>query len=255
MAGGVLERFADGMARDAEPAMWRSWQVEPIVIDDRELLPHALRRIRLGLDPAGWAARGSRWLASKGAYEGLYDEKRQRASHGLMRSMTRHLRSRFAIPREEEIHIGIHVPAQDDPRLLRIAFHFVGEQEGVSLLPNLLTEATARLRELSIGSPGEPEGATGYAFVTGTVVASQVGDEKLHENFSQEKADRWQGPRTFQSLLAVPAYVVEAGHLPVGVMYMSSNRRTPFWGALDQEDYRDLCAFCARMCVSMLRAD
>jgi hypothetical protein len=251
----VLERFADRMATDAEPSLWRSWEVEPIVLEDRELWPHALRRIRLGVDPAGWATRASKWLAARGAYDGLYEEKRQRASHGLMRSMIRHLRSRFAIPREEEIHLGIHVPAQDDPRQLRIAFHFVGEQEGVSLLPNLLTEATARLRELSIGSTGEPEGATGHAFVTGTVVASQVGDGKLHENFSPEKADRWQGPRTFQSLLAVPAYVVEAGHLPVGVIYLDSNRRRPFWAELDQDDYHELCTFSSRMCISMLRGE
>ncbi len=250
----ALERFGERLASEWEPSRWRALQIEPLVIDDPELLPHALRRVRLGVDPARWAKRSSQWLASKGAYLELYSEKRQRASHGLMRSMMRHLRSRFAIAREEEVHIGVHVPAEDDPRSLRIAFHFVGEQEGVSLLPNLLTEASARQRELSIGGPGEPEGATGSAFVTGKVVRSHVGDQKLHENFPPEKADRWQGPRTFQSLLAVPAYEIEAGHLPVGVMYLNSNRRRPFWSDLDPDDYRDLCAFCSRMCVSMLRA-
>jgi hypothetical protein len=235
--------------------VWRACGVEPVVIDHPDLVAASLRRVRLGLDPAGWAALGSKWLASKRTYESLYDEKRQKAAHGLLRSMARHLRSRFSVGREEEIHVGVHLPALDDPRCLRLAFHFVGEQEGGSLLPNLLTETLARQRELSIGGPGEPEGATGYAFVTGNVVRSHVGEKKLHENFPPEKAERWQGPRTFQSLLSVPAYVVEAGYVPVGVMYLNSNRKRAFWEDLDADDYKDLCAFCSTMCVSMLRAD
>jgi len=252
----VFERGGRRLAAEWERAFFGAWGVETITAAGADQVPYILRQIRLGVTPSEWAALGSKWLAARHAYDELYSEKRQHAAEAVMRSTSRYLRSRFAIPREEEIHLGVHIPAEDDPKALRIAFHFVGAEEGVSLLPNILTEAAARQRELSIGAPDAPEGATGHAFVTGNVTEAHIGDDRMHMHFSGAKTSRWhQGPRTFTSLLAIPVYAALAGHLPVAVAYIDSNRRQPFWKSLGQDDFRDLCGFFSRVCMTMLRSD
>lgn len=87
----------------------------------------------------------------------------------------------------------------------------------------------------------QPQGASGHAFLTGTVV-NAGSDAWWYRNFDDDEINKWDEERTFSSLLAVPIYD-SSKWVPIGVACLTSIRKSPFWDHLTSEEKLDLYSF------------
>lgn len=258
-------RRAERMAANHVKPYWQSWDVEVLEVDNYEILPTALRAIRLGNDIGEWLEKGQNFLENHDFYDELYSEKRQLKAQLTLARTHELISQTFEVPYEEDLTFSFFVPSKDDPTLLQPAFRFSNPhrrhtQDGtwctypvddaplVSPLSPLaesgtlhlrrLTEDEAQERTLKIESLTEAEGATGLAIATGMIIDAPD-SESFFREFPPEKRQRWNSERTYSSLLSIPVYDTQEW-VPVGAACIASIRQTPFWETLDRSRRRDL---------------
>ncbi|HYO71345.1 MAG TPA: hypothetical protein VEU33_35230, partial [Archangium sp.] len=82
----------------------------------------------------------------------------------------------------------------------------------------------------------EAQGASGRAFLLGATIETSRRSPRVHANFTAPMLDAWTRDQAFSSLVCVPIYD-SAGWVPIGVVYLTSNRQNPFWKDLESQEY------------------
>ncbi len=231
--GETIERLARTFARNHEEKFWKSWNLRAVFIDSHELVPYYLRQIRLGPSTADWAKAGEQYLKKcSPRFRSLYDPEIQAAIFFLLKQLVGFLRRRFSIDVEEYLHLGAFVPQGSGN--IQLGFRYRGE-----MLEATEAKFASAQRRLSVADRSRPQGAAGRAYLRGTTVEGDRSNPHIDANFTGEMRREWQRESTFSSILCVPVYD-SPQWVPVGVMYLTSNRRVPFWKGLDARDYDDL---------------
>ena len=256
----LATRRAHKTVSQYEIPYWEAWDVHVRLVEHHDLVPFYLRQIRLGEDPRVWVELGRAHLQKNAQFYGeLYEPEVQLQATHFLRARHHFVRSRFAIGADDEIHLGFFVPGWDNNDYIQLGFKF---GEGYQLFKSTadwsgdaaiqtLTEADAEARRLDVRRLHAPQGAAGHAFLTGTVVDARSGSARLDQNFSAEMRVAWSGSRTFQSLLCVPVFGSERW-VPLGVAFVSSNRRVPFWAGLEGDESLNLQGLMRSMFSALL---
>lgn len=258
-----LQRRAHKIAAKYQERYWKSWDVSAIHLPGHELLPYALRLIRLGMNPVAWAGRARDFLEVQQVYDKLYDSSRQAAASLYLREQLRFLRTRFEALSHEELSIGLFVPEPKEcqPRHIQLAFRYAegsfgyrhsrqiqrpeGYPFGLSsnnsdrIEVQVLLEDYAQQRRLEIANLETPQGAAGYCYVRGAVVNARRDSPQINRFFSSEMRKSWNHRRTFSSLLCIPVFDT-AAWVPVGVIYLTSSLDNPFWAGLGSAERLNL---------------
>ena len=258
-----LERRAHKIAAKYQERYWKSWDVSAIHLPGHELLPYALRLIRLGMNPVAWAGRARDFLEEQQVYDKLYDSSRQAAASLYLREQLRFLRTRFEALSHEELSIGLFVPEPKErqPRHIQLAFRYaegsfgyrhsrqIQRPEGYPfgsssknsdrIEVQVLLEDYAQQRRLEIANLETPQGAAGYCYVRGAVVNARRDSPQINRFFSSEMRKSWNHRRTFSSLLCVPVFDTSAW-VPVGVVCLTSSLNSPFWAGLASNERLNL---------------
>lgn len=245
-----------------EEQYWEDLRVKVHFVENFELLPLYLRQIRLGDAPGKWCAMAREFLDDRAApagrsFEDLHEFQVQREASYYLEEQLTFIRRKFEVPRDEELTLGFFVPSDepedsDVPEKIRLAFRyndgFAGDDyqiplgDGADSSPDTVQgvpEEHANRRELAVDSVEDAQGAAGYAFVTGAVTEARHSSAELNREFDKEMREDWDGGRTFSSLLCVPIYGSE-DWVPLGVGFVSSNRRNPFWAGFSSNRSLDL---------------
>jgi hypothetical protein len=231
----LLDRIAFGLASKYERLHWSSWQLEVLPAKSYALVPFELRRIRLGSDARRWTRMGRDFLEARCAtYRRLYDETTQRQILQVLSGNVEFIRSRFAIGRDEEVHVGAFVPNRDAGGQLRMAFHVKRRPD-----TDIVERDYANRRVLDVSRLEAPQGAAGYAFIQGVVGEARRDSPMLDAGFTKPMLADWGAAKTFSSVLSVPVYA-SPEWVPIGVIYATSNALEPFWTRLQVADYLDL---------------
>lgn len=100
----------------------------------------------------------------------------------------------------------------------------------------------SRQRELLVDDIDTAQGLAGTAYVKGTPLEAAVGFPAFDRNFSDTMLAQWTERRTAQSVTCIPVLDSEAW-LPIGVGFVSSNLKAPFWTKLNEAERLDLYRF------------
>ncbi len=106
---------------------------------------------------------------------------------------------------------------------------------------HILKEEHAYQRRLRVDTWKTVQGASGFAFVSGTTLDVKT-EEWFFHNFSEEKRDEWEKQRVYSSILSIPVYD-DARWVPIGVGCIASIRKEPFWSRLDEPELKNLESF------------
>jgi hypothetical protein len=170
----------------------------------------------------------------------------QREACEFLSTQLRFIRRKFEVPSNEELTLGFFVPTPlPDPgesTSIRLAFRYNDEFAGddYEISPDDgdsvqgVPAGHAARRQLEVSSVAEAQGAAGYAFVTGALTEARHSSTELNRNFDEAMHRDWDGGRTFSSLLCVPIYG-STDWVPLGVGFLSSNRREPFWSGFSPD--------------------
>ena len=198
---------------------WKSWHVNAIETSNYEMLPAALRVIRLGQDVEGWLQEGSNFLENQGCYEDLYSDERQAKAQLVLMQHYDFMRQRFEINTDEHLTFSFYIPSDKEPSRLVPAFRFSdprfehrndrgdwfeyevydGKEYRLSPLSHFvtrsrvdpskrviclqcMTEESATRRTLEVPSFESAQGVTGVAVVTG-VIMDAYDQESFFHNF------------------------------------------------------------------------
>lgn len=252
-------RRAHKLLGDYETRYWDGLDVGVKLIENLDMLPFHLRRIRLDDDPVQWCLRAKHHLEEETENEKgrsvlgrLYDELKQREANHLLRQGLVHLRSRFEISSEEELTIGFFVPSPDDEPHIQLAFRcneqvpgdYLFEPDDDTRKPfQGVTGDRGRNRKLRVATRESAQGVAGYSFATGAVIEALHSSPALNREFDDEMLKSWDDGRTFSALLCIPIYG-SPDWLPLGVGFVSSNRKQPFWNEISEADtltlYREI---------------
>ncbi len=248
-------RRAHKLLRDYETRYWDELDVGVKFVANFDKLPLHLRRIRLGDKPDEWCSSARHYLhqqttddSGRSVLLRLYDELKQREAHQLLAPRLRRLRSQFEISHEEELTLGYFVPTPHDESYIQLAFRFNAHAPGDYLYEPSdgnrnsfqgVERQRGRRRLLRVESEATAQGAAGYAFTTGAEVEVLQSSEELNRNFDNDMMASWDDGRTFSALLCVPIYGSPLW-LPLGVGFLSSNRRKPFWCSISESDTLEL---------------
>lgn len=230
----LLDRLAFGFANEHEVKYWRSWGIEAVFVPSPELIPYFLRGVRLGTDAARWRAAGRLQLGRvASAIRYGYANWFQRWAVQMARESLRFWRSKFAVSRDEELQLGAFAPISRSEPTIQLLFKATlkGRPER-----DHITESYADSRQLSVASIRAAQGVAGRAFVLGATAEGTRGSELIDFGFTPRMRDEWNALRTTASVLCVPVFD-SPQWLPVGVMYLTSNRSTPFWSTLPSKDF------------------
>lgn len=99
----------------------------------------------------------------------------------------------------------------------------------------------AHSRVLEVDSVADAQGAAGYSFVSGSLVEALHSSPHINRNFTDDMRSRWDSGRTFSSLLCVPIYG-SRDWVPLGVGFLSSTHKDPFWNGLSANERIQLYA-------------
>lgn len=265
----LARRRAEKMAANHTAPYWQDWEVEVLHIDNHEVLPTALRTIRLGGDVTEWLEKGIDFLEGHRCYEELYDRDRQAKAQLKLIRTHEFVRQRFEIDLEEDLTFTFFVPMRPpedgDPVYLQQAFRFsdphrrytregkwleypADKADAVSDLSSLVRDGAVHLRileedeasrrRLKVESFEQAEGATGLAVATG-IIADARDSETFFRKFDKEKRQEWSDEKTYSSLLSIPVYD-SAQWVPIGAACIASIRREPFWERLEPAEQRNL---------------
>jgi hypothetical protein len=235
----LLDRIARGLASRYERQLWDSWNLEVVTSASYALVPFQLRQVRLGLDARVWTRMGEAFLrARSGTYRRLYESDTQHRVLAALRKGVDYFRSRYAVGRDEETHVGAFVPNRDRPGHVRMAFHLKNEP-----LDSAVTRAYADSRVLDVSRLEAPQGAAGYAFLQGVVGEARRDSPILDAGFTPEMLANWGSAKTFSAVLSIPVYAASPEWVPIGVVYVTSNTYEPFWTRLPAGDYAELQVF------------
>lgn len=230
----LMERLARNFVRRHQEDFWASWKMDVLNLESHDMVPFYLRQVRLGADGGDWAAKGESFLrGASNVFRDLYREDVQRGAVAVLQEMHSLVRRRFAVPRDEELHMGGFVPAPG--AVIRMGFSCRGGDGRA----DILDEAYARDRSLSVASLEKAQGASGRAFLLGANIEASRRSPQVHRNFTAEMKESWTRDQSFSSLVCVPIYD-SRDWVPIGVSYLTSNRQQPFWASLDPQDYDDL---------------
>lgn len=252
-----ISRFGNRMANAYQRDYWESWQANVIPVVNHEYLPDMLRRVRLGSDVGRIVNYARETLAADGFYQNLYSKNVQRAYSETLADWLTYIQYKFALTREEEIHAGIFVPTSDDEPKLVLAAHYCPEPgkmrwpTGHGDLGNYLTKDVARSNGIMVSSEGQ-QGLTGHAFAYDVPVQGKMGDPLLHLNFPTPVVSQH-----FSALFSIPVRYTRGAkvpHIPVGVIYLSSNRRLPFWERLSCEQCIEFIDSAETAALEILRS-
>lgn len=254
----LAERRGRGLLARYKRQYWETLGARPHFVDNAELVPMHLRNIRLGDRPDEWCRRGADVLSDRtenadggSIFERLHDVPLQRRARAFLGEQLQFIRRKFGAPTDEEVTLGFFVPSPDTAAggdaTIRLAFRYndgyVADEYEMSGADGTtfqgVPEAQGARRELEVDSLDEAQGAAGYAFVTGAVTEAREGSRALHRNFEPAMRDDWGGGGAFASLMCVPVYGSE-DWVPLGVGFLSSNRRRPFWTELPADRAIDL---------------
>lgn len=245
-------RRAHKMVGAYEQKYWDNLGVSVKFVGNLDTLPLHLRRIRLGDDPSTWRTKARDFLnqaSADHAEDGpvlnrLYAELKQRQANLLLARRLEHIRSRFEVPRDEELTLGYFVPSPEDAPVIQLAFRFNDHTPGDYLFDSTVdrrqtfqgvNEERSSQRRLRVETVTGSQGGAGYSFTTGAVVEVLCSSPELNRNFDNEMDRSWDSGRTFSSLLCVPIYGSPTW-LPLGVGFLSSNRKQPFWAGISEDD-------------------
>jgi len=231
----LVERLSRSFVRGHERAFWKSWEIRVLDAPSHDLVPSLLRRMRLGSDPRAWVRRSTHFLTSRSAnYRALFQKQQQRFATEYLGRALDSLRRRFMVERAEMLTLGGFVPFP--PATLRLAFHYRGNRRD-----DRVTSRISKARQLNVGDIARPEGAAGSAFISGATVEGVRGKPRnnIDLNFTRAKKAQWSQEQGFRGLLCVPVFD-SIDWVPIGVVYLTSSRRSPFWIELSPQDYDGL---------------
>ena len=210
---------------------------------------------------------------SSHVYNRLFDPGRQAEMQIFARRRYALMRHQFEVPQGEYCNMSIFVPDPETKGQIVPVFQYVEDfrkhrtgarrtkvsipdekmvEHGLSelgferddsgdIIVRTLEEEHARARTLDVSSWENPEGASGHAMLTGTIV--QAGSPAWwYRHFDTDKIEKWDEERTFSSLLAVPVYDSKQW-VPIGVISLTSIRKNPFWEHLDTDAKLNLYSF------------
>ncbi|WNG21265.1 SIR2 family protein [Cystobacter fuscus] len=243
----LMERLARNFVRRHQEDFWASWQMHVLNIESHELVPFYLRQIRLGSNGGTWAEKGEAFLRNNSPiFKDLYREDVQRKALSVLEGMHSFLKRRFAVAQEEEIHIGGFVPAAG--AVIQLGFRYRGGKD----TDDIVTESYAQSRRLSVASLEQAQGVSGRAFLRGVTLEASS-SPRLHDNFTEPMLETWTNDQLFSSMLCVPIYD-SVDWVPIGVIYLTSNRPSPFWAELDSsQDYDTLETLLRNTFTEVLR--
>lgn len=263
----LATRRAEKMASNHVDPFWQTWDVEVIPIHNHEVLPLALRRIRMGGNAQDWLSKGQAFLGDQGVFGDLYDKSRQAKSQLRLIRTIELIQQQFEVELEEDLTLSFYVPGdrEDGTVCLQPAFRFAdphrrhtsegmwqafpaADHPRISQLSPLVVDGDIRVRcmtkdeaqerQLKVPSVDEAEGATGFATATGIVV--DASDERaFFRNFDEEKIAEWSNERTYSSLLSIPVYDTEEW-VPIGAACIASVKKTAFWKGLESTELKNL---------------
>jgi hypothetical protein len=246
----LAERRAHKLLHRYELQYWERLGVKIRLVSDLEKLPMLLRKIRLGDSSARWCSLARDYLERETEsddgdfFDSLYTELKQREALVLLSDLMRYARRRFEVDEQEDLSLGFFVPSPDVDGHIQLAFRhndrfFDKEYEfepasGGAAFQGVPREH-GRRRRLKVETVEGAEGAAGYAYARGTVVQALHSSAELNRNFTDHMLGTWDTGRTFSSLLCVPIYG-GSQWLPLGVGFLSSHRKVPFWTGLPPEE-------------------
>ncbi|MCI0731877.1 MAG: SIR2 family protein [Chloroflexi bacterium] len=264
----LATRKAKRIAVNYSEPYWQSWGIHVISVDTPELIPVLIRQIRLGMSPAEWVKKGHDFLQNQNCYEGLYSEERQAQNQiSLMRQYAL-IRDKFSVSRDELFNLNFFAPSDEEPGSIQLVFQFAGDfrrhrsnarwsrvdLQNVPLSLQLgseyyhrpenclyvqtLDESHAKTRRLKVGTWEDVQGASGFAYLSGTLVDAR-NKKWFYHRFTPEQAAYWDSERVFSSLLVVPIYD-SPEWVPVGVASVTSTYSQPFWTQLSPEELLNL---------------
>ncbi|HZH15691.1 MAG TPA: SIR2 family protein [Archangium sp.] len=227
----LMERLAKNFVRRYQEEFWASWQMHVLNIESHDRVPFYLRQIRLGSHGGAWAEKGAAFLRARSPiFKNLYSHGIQERVVSVLMEMQAFLKRRFAVSMDEELHIGGLVPRGGAK--IRLGFHYRGgDGKG-----DIIDDSYARTKELSVASLEKAQGASGHAFLLGATIEASRRSPRVHANFTAPMLETWTRDQTFSSLVCVPIYD-SVNWVPIGVVYLTSNRQSPFWTDLDPQDY------------------
>jgi hypothetical protein len=229
-----MERLARNFVRRHQEDFWASWNMDVLNLESHDMLPFYLRQIRLGPDGGSWAAKGEAFLrGSSRVFKDLYLPDVQRSAVAVLQDTHAFMRRRFAVSRDEELQMGGFVPAAG--AVIQMGFSYRGGNGA----DDVIDEAYAAKRRLSVASLEKAQGASGRAFLLGASIETSRRGPQGHRNFTAEMMESWTREQSFSSLVCVPIYDSK-DWVPIGVSYLTSNQQQPFWASLDPQDYDDL---------------
>jgi hypothetical protein len=230
----LMERLARNFVRRHQDDFWLSWQMHVLTIESHDRVPFYLRQIRLGTNGGEWARQGEEFLRTNSrVFKDLYTPDIQRRAVSVLMAMQAFLKRRFAVSRDEELHIGGFVP--EGGAMIRLGFRYRGG-DGTG---DIIDAAYAGTKQLSVASLERAQGASGRAFLLGATIETSRRSSQVYANFTAPMVDVWTSEQTFSSLVCVPIYD-SVKWVPIGVVYLTSNRQSPFWTDLDPQDYDTL---------------
>lgn len=248
-------RRAHKLLGEYETRYWAELDVRVKFVENLDMLPLHLRKIRLGDRPDEWCADARSHLNDETGdtnqtpvLQRIYGELKQREASVLLKQQLRHFRSRFEVPRDEELTIGYFVPSPEDEPFIQLAFRFNDQMPGDYQYDPArsdrspfqgVDEKRAADRKLRVATVEDAQGAAGYSFTTGAEVEALHSSPELNLNFDEEMLQSWDDGRTFSALLCVPVYG-SSTWLPLGVGFLSSNKKQPFWGSISESDTLEL---------------
>jgi hypothetical protein len=247
----LAKRRAYRLLSEYENDFWDDLGVQVMFVENFEFLPMRLRQIRLGNQPGQWCRKARGFLNEQSEsggciYTRIHDLEVQRQARDFLEQQLTFVRRKFEVPSSEELSLGFFVPSPDfsgpENAKIRLAFRFNDQvvessyemRSGEGQMFQGVPEEHARNRQLCVTSVEGAQGAAGYAFVTGALIEARHSSSELNRKFSDEMVDDWDGGRTFSSLLCVPVYG-SAEWVPLGVGFLSSNRREPFWAGFSTD--------------------
>lgn len=220
-----IERVTHRLLRENVRHFWRSWQLEVVYIKGYDEVPFLLRQIRLGSNGTDWLKRGRDALKALAPtfYSSVRLDGWQLVAVQALKNSVEFIRRRFAVPRDEEVHVGAFVPSARGSTI-ELAFRYTGREDARK---DVVLTAEAARRRLNVADLTKPQGAAGRCFLTGAPFEAQIG-MGLDLNFSREMSRDWNSERTFSSVLCVPIFDGPEW-VPMGVAFVTSNSVTPFW--------------------------
>jgi hypothetical protein len=250
----LAERRAHNLLGRYETDYWKNLGVNIVPVEDLKLLPMLLRQIRLGDQPKTWCDQARAYLRGQTEeadddgntttiLDRQYSESVQREAHDYLHEQLRFVRPKFEVALNEQLTLGFFVPSPWGDAEISLAFRHTEHPHDNSYIASdadgapfqVVSPDKARNRVLDVSSVADAQGAAGYSFVTGSLVEALHSSSHINREFTDEMQQQWDSGRTFSSLLCVPIYG-SRDWVPLGVGFMSSTRKQPFWNGLSANE-------------------